>query len=166
MPFKVLIRRWVGVYILGPHGPFQWTLLWNWEFLPSPQPPQICIARGFESLVSPPQNPGFLCISLPNCSSWLIQVLMWDYPVIQPCLVRPAPVSNPPTSLDECFFNSLVVGLLCSLIFQKFWLVFVFKLVVILLLVVWGNEVFLPTPPSWPDNFKVLKWKKNLSALQ
>ena len=27
--------------------------------------------------------------------------------------------------------------------------VFVFKLVVILLLVVWGNEAYLPTPPSW-----------------
>ena len=38
------------------------------------------------------------------------------------------PVSAPPTGLDECVFNSLVVGLLYSLIFCQFWLFFVFKL--------------------------------------
>ena len=39
------------------------------------------------------------------------------------------PVSTPPTSLDKWFFFiSLVVGLLCSLIFCQFWLIFVFKL--------------------------------------
>ena len=37
------------------------------------------------------------------------------------------PISTPPTGLDECFFfNSLVVGLLYSLIFWKFWLFCVF----------------------------------------
>ena len=47
------------------------------------------------------------------------------------------PISAPPTSLDECFFfNSLVVGLPYSLIFWQFWLFFVFKFVVVLLLVV------------------------------
>ena len=60
-------------------------------------------------------------------------------------------VSAAPTSLGECFFNSLVVGLPCSLIFWQFWLFFVFKLVVILLLVVHGSKVFLPTTPSWPE---------------
>ena len=45
------------------------------------------------------------------------------------------PVSSPPTSLDDCFFfNSLVVGLPCSSIFCQFWLFFVFKFVVVLLL--------------------------------
>ena len=60
-------------------------------------------------------------------------------------------VSTPPTGLDECFFfNFLVVGLPYSLIFWQFWLFFVFKFVV-LLLVVRGGTVCLPTPPSWPE---------------
>ena len=47
------------------------------------------------------------------------------------------PISTPPTGLGECFFfNSLVVGLPYSLIFCQFWLFFVFKFVVVLLLVV------------------------------
>ena len=59
------------------------------------------------------------------------------------------PVSIPPASLDECFlFNSLVVGLPYSSIFCQFWLFFVFKFVVVLL-VVRGGAVCLPTPPSW-----------------
>ena len=57
------------------------------------------------------------------------------------------PVSAPPTGLDECFFNSLVVGLPYSLIFGEFWLFFVFKSAV-LLLVVRGGTVCLPAPPS------------------
>ena len=38
------------------------------------------------------------------------------------------PISTPPTSLDECFFISLVVGIPYSSIFCLFWLFFVFKL--------------------------------------
>ena len=38
------------------------------------------------------------------------------------------PISAPPTSLDECFFISLVVGLPYSSIFCQFWLFFVFKM--------------------------------------
>ena len=58
----------------------------------------------------------------------------------------------PPASLDECFFfNSLVVGLLYSAIFWLFWLLFVFKFVVVLLLAVWRGRVYLPTPPSMPQ---------------
>ena len=59
------------------------------------------------------------------------------------------PVSAPLTSLDECFFfNSLVVRLPYSLFF---WLFFVFKFVVLLLLVVRGDKVYLSMPPSWPE---------------
>ena len=62
------------------------------------------------------------------------------------------PISAPPTGLDECFFfNSLVLGLPFSLIFCQSWLVFVFKFVVVLLLVVHGGKVCLPMPPSWPE---------------
>ena len=54
------------------------------------------------------------------------------------------PICTPPTHLDECvFFNSLVVGLPYSLIFCQFWLVFVFKFAVFLLLVVRGGTVCL-----------------------
>ena len=60
------------------------------------------------------------------------------------------PISSPPTGLEECFFFiSLVVGLPYSLIFCQFWLFFVFKFVVVLLLVVQEGKVYLPTPPSW-----------------
>ena len=38
------------VYVLGPFGSLQQTLLWGWEFLLPPQPPQVFIARGFEAL--------------------------------------------------------------------------------------------------------------------
>ena len=59
------------------------------------------------------------------------------------------PVSTPATSPHECFFfNSLFVRLPCSLVFWQFWLFFIFKLVVILLLVVRGSKAYLPTPPS------------------
>ena len=62
------------------------------------------------------------------------------------------PISAPPTGLDECFvFISLVVILPYSSIFCQFCLFFVFKFVVILLLVVQGATVCLPTPPSWPE---------------
>ena len=62
------------------------------------------------------------------------------------------PVSIPSTGLDECFFfNSLVVGLPHSSIFCQFRVFFVFKFVVVLLLVVWGGIVWPPVPPSWPE---------------
>ena len=59
-------------------------------------------------------------------------------PVCPSCPSPPQlPISAPPTCLGEYFFfNSLVVRLPYSLIFWKFWLFFVFKFVVVLLLVV------------------------------
>ena len=53
--------------------------------------------------------------------------------------------------LVDFYFNSLIVGVPCSLIFWHFWLFLDFKLVIILLLVVRGSEGFLPMPPSWPE---------------
>ena len=38
-----------------------------------------------------------------------------------------------------------------QMFFWQFWLFFVFKLVVILLLVVRESRVFLPMLPSWPE---------------
>ena len=37
------------VYILGPCGSLQQTLLWSWEFLQLPQLSQVFSVRGFES---------------------------------------------------------------------------------------------------------------------
>ena len=87
----------------------------------------------------------------PISSSRFTCLEMWDCPLHQlpPCLVHqpppvhpgpPAatllrvlstrlPISAPPISLDEYFFfNSLVTRLPYSLIFCRFWLFFVFKL--------------------------------------
>ena len=50
------------VYILGPCGSLQWTLLWVWEFLPLPQ-----THRFFQSevwgFISPCWNPGLRSLS-------------------------------------------------------------------------------------------------------
>ena len=78
-------------------------------------------------------------------------------PVLQPlpcCTSSPPwlPISTPPTSLGECFFfNSLVVRLPYSSTFCQIWLFFIFKFVVVLILVVQRGKVYLPTPPSWPE---------------
>ena len=105
-------------------------------------------------------------VLLPICSYWFVHMQMWDclIPQPQPLPPRPPaaalpqvlsiwlPISAPPTSLDECFFfNSLVVRFPYSLIFWQFCLIFVFKFVVALLLVVRGGTVYLPMPLSWPE---------------
>ena len=92
-------------------------------------------------------GPSALPAALPATalSIWVLQLLpshMSSLPQL--------PVCTPPTGLDECFFNSLVVGLPCGLTFWQFWLFFVSKLIVILL-VVQGSKVFLPMPLSWPE---------------
>ena len=38
------------VYVLGPCGSVQWTLLWGWEFLLSLQSPHIFSVSGFKAL--------------------------------------------------------------------------------------------------------------------
>ena len=79
------------------------------------------------------------------------------------------PISTPPTCLDEhFFFKSLVVGLPYSLFFWQLWLFLVLKLVVILLVVVWGHEAYLPMPPPWPElkYFKTMRLEWRESSLQ
>ena len=90
-------------------------------------------------------------VSLPSCSSRFIGTQMWDRLVCLPLPCSPGlllppcrassppllPVSTPPASLDECFFfNSLVLRLPYSSIFWQLLLFFVFKFVVVLVLVV------------------------------
>ena len=68
-------------------------------------------------------------------------------------LSRPCPISLPLCqsfstgfiALFDCFFNSVVVGVPCGLIFWHFWLFIDFRLVV------QQSEGFLCMPPSWPE---------------
>ena len=101
-------------------------------------------------------------VSLPSCSSWFICRQMWDcllcHPPPCPLVHQPLtchtssppqlPIFTPPNSLDECFFfNFLVVRLPYSLIFWQFWVYFLLRLVVIILMVVQGGDAFLLIPP-------------------
>ena len=66
---------------------FQWTLLWDWEFLPVWNPSQYFTTRGFESLVS--------CLASPT-SPMQSTALLWvfsaaaylPYPPLLPDLVN------------------------------------------------------------------------------
>ena len=155
---------WVGgfVYILGPCGSLQWTLLCDWEFLLLLQPTQVFKTRGFEAFFFTLGPWVAWPVLLPSYSSQFIYKQMWDHLVSQPPPCLPGPpatallhlLSAPAVCLCSSYqsgwmFNSLVVGVPCSLIFWQFWLFIVFKLIVILLLVVWGSETFLSMPPSW-----------------
>ena len=168
------------VYVLRPCGSLQRTFLWGWEFLLLPGS-QGFLIRDFEALFPHAGNlghfpvfPPVLSVGLPAFpassspallphlpwSSRPIHTQMWDFLVHQPlpcCESSPPhlPVCAPPTSLDEYFFNSLVVKLPYSSIFWQFWLFLVFKFVVVLPLVVQAGKVYLSMPPSWPE---VLKW--------
>ena len=145
------------VNVRGSCGSVQRTLLWGWEFLLPPQPPQVFSVRGFEALF--PCTGTLDCVVCPAPQLFLPVYLYWN--VELPCpqaaalprvLYTRLPVSAPPMGLDECFFfNSLVVGLPYSLILCQFWLFFVFKFVVFLLLLVSAGTLYLPIPPSWPD---------------
>ena len=176
------------VYILGPCGSLQWTFLWGWEFLPPLRFPQVFIARGFEALFPHAGPLGcvvyltpqlFLLIylhadvgspSVPAASpSRFSSSCLAKHPLCPGCLSLPLlPVWMNVSSLIPCptpwLFNFLVVGLPYSSIFCQFWLVFVFKFVFVLLLVVRGDKVHLPMPPSQPEVlflvFAWIKWSK------
>ena len=138
------------IYILRPCGSLQWTLLWGWEFFPPSQSSHVFSVTGFEALFPHPWTLHCLVCLAPQ----LILPVYLDLnvgPPSRPSATLPGlpataflrvlsaqlPVSAPPSSLDECFFfNSLVVGLPYSLTLYQFWLFFVSKFVVVLLLVV------------------------------
>ena len=170
------------VYILAPCESLQQTFWCIWEFLLLPQPSQFFSVRGFEALF--PHTGTLSCVVsvlLPSCSVQFFHTQMWDHLLHQlpspsvaattlPSLVlQPLPchesslpwlcICTPPTGLHECFFfNSLVLELPYSSVFWQFWLFFVFKFVVILLLVAQGGKVYIPTFPSWPgDHMSVLE---------
>ena len=112
----------------------------------------VCLTSQFFLPVYPLPNvgpPALLAATSP--------ILFLQLPPCHSVLSTWLPFSAPPTSLSKCyFFNSLVVGLTYSSIFWQFWLFFVFKFVV-LLLVVWRGKVYLSTYASIlagnPKNF-------------
>ena len=175
-PFGAYFQVGRLVYILGPYGSLEQTLLRGWEFLPLPQPSQVFSVRGFEALFPHTGTLGYMvCLApqlflpvYPHANVGLPSLPAAASPTLvlqpQPCFGSCSPwlpISAPPTSLGECFFfNSLVVRLPYSSIFCQFWMFFVFKFVVVLLLVVRGGTVYLPIPPSWLALFLKEKNKK------
>ena len=120
----------------------------------------VCIAPQLFLPVYPHPNVGLTALPAPALAT----------PIIQHCLAHQLPPrlsrstnhhlamsclcpSCPSQPLLLVWMNvsslTLVVGLPYSLIFWQFWLFFVFKFVVVLLLVVRGSKVYLPMPPSW-----------------
>ena len=102
----------------------------------------VFIDRSFEVLVSLTGTLGCTVCLAPQ----LFLPVYWHRNVgppappaaaLQRVLSTRLPIPTPPAVLDECFFfKSLVVGLPYSSIFWQFWMYFVFKCVVVLLLVV------------------------------
>ena len=129
--------------------------------------PHRCFAAGgFESLVSHSETLGFeVCLTPPlfllaylhaNVGSpgWAAALL---------CHVSSLPrllMSTPPSGLVECFFTPWC-RISMQFDFLEFCLFFVFKLVIILLLVGWESEVFLPMPLSWPELRRLPFWGKD-----
>ena len=78
---------WVGgfVYVLGPCGSLQRSLLRVWEFSPlPPEPPLVFSIRGLR-LYFPLLEPWVAwSVSLPSCSSQFICMQTWDHGVYQP----------------------------------------------------------------------------------
>ena len=113
----------VGVYILGPSGSLQQTLLWGWEFLLTPQPPHVFSVRGFEALFSCVRNLGCTVCLAPQL--FLLAYLHVNMGPHNPpgaalpwvLFSLPAPLCPSYWSGWIFFFNSLVVGLPYSLIF-------------------------------------------------
>ena len=130
---------WVGgfVYILEPCGSLQWTLLWGWQFLPlPPQPPQVFSIRG-------------LRLYFPALKLWVARVCLAPQLFL---LVYPHTNVGLP-SLQSAASPVRQLGCRTSIQFDflEVLVVFVFKFVVVLLLVVRGGTVCLPMPPSWPE---------------
>ena len=151
----------------------------SWEtgsFLPSPNTHWFLTARSYEALFPGAGTLG--CAVLPGAGiahspgvppgCYLPHVnLRLPIPLATAAwppthwVLSPAPISAPPTPLDEYFFfKSLVVGLPYSLIVWQFWLFYVSRLVVILLMAVRGGKahlcMLLSRPEVCTSVFKVL----------
>ena len=112
-------------------------------------------------------------VSLPICSSWFIHTQMWDrwstshhlaWPSSSSCHLAPSPL-HPGCPSPKLLLIQMNVFTLTPWLsdFHTVWFsgssgyFFVFKFVVVLLLVVWGGKMCLLTPPSWPDFICILR---------
>ena len=108
----VLISREVGgfVYVLGPCGSLQWTLLWGWEFLPPPQPSQFFSVIGFEDLF--PHN-GMMGHAVCLTPQLFLMVYLYTYmgPPGLPATISPIlPAATLPWVLSACLHPSYQSG--------------------------------------------------------
>ena len=121
---------------------------------PAAEPPQVFTTRGFEALISHTGTLSCVVCLVPQLFLSAYLHTNVKLPRLSPCcksFPSRVPVSAPPTGMDECFFFiSLVFRLPYSSIFWQFWLCFVFKFVVVLL-VLQGSNVYLSAPPTWPE---------------
>ena len=153
-----------SMYILWPHRSLQRPLLWGWGFSPAAATATYFYSQTFWGFFSAVLEPRVAwSVLLPICSSQFICSQMWDRQLLP--FLPSLPVATLPCILSalaahfhpSCQFGwmlilySFIVRLPYSLIFWQFWLFFVFKFVVVLLLVVWGGKVYQPMPPSWPE---------------
>ena len=123
------------VYILGPCGSLNELSCGTGSFSHCLKPHKFFQSKVLRFYI-PMLEPWVMwSVSLPICSSWFILTQMWDHQPpphlprssnhhLAACPLSPSfpslpqlHVPTPPTGVDECFFNSLVVGLPYSLIF-------------------------------------------------
>ena len=168
---------WVGgfVYILGLCESLQQTLLWGWEFLLLPQPPQIFTPRGFEAFFS---HSGTL--SCPVCLAPQLFLPVYLNANVRPPGLPASPLLallgqqlpcplDPPASAflilsalavhlclssqSKWMFLLLLLGCRTSIQFNflAVLVIFLHIFVFVLLFVVRACKVYLPMPPSWSE---------------
>ena len=101
------------VYVLGPHGSLQQTLLWGWDFPPPLQPPQVFITWGLEAFFSHAGTQFSWSILLSICFSWFICMQRWD------CQPLPQP-PGPPAAALATVLSTLAAHLLPS--YESGWM--------------------------------------------
>ena len=96
------------VYVLGPCGSLQWTLLWGWESLPLCNPYRFLwpeVLRLCFPMLEPWVVWSLLLLSYSSWSSAHKSGTTWSATTsLLPVLSALAAVSAPSTSLNECFF--------------------------------------------------------------
>ena len=144
---------WVCVHSRTP-GSFQWTLLLRMGVSPATATPQIFTARGLEALLPCAGTLGCTIYLAPSCSSQLIRTPVWDLLVHQlpPSHATSLPLAAHlhPSYPSGWMFLLRLLGCQSSIQFNFLEVLggFCFYTGCFLLLVVWGNKAYLPTPPS------------------
>ena len=158
LPAAVLVLiPWVGglVYVVGPSNGLSWEI---GSFFHCRNPTDF-MDRGYSQCWNPGLHSlswGWNC-SFPSCSPQFLSTLecrtahsasrLAMHPLHPSCLSSPLL----PVWMNVSFWTHWLLDFHTVQLFWQFWLIFVFRLVVILLMVVWGGEAYLSMPPSWPE---------------